>query len=136
MSISWQKTNRIFFDNFRSEVCHILKSAGDAEFVSIVVSEKWVETFWKWNWKEESLYTLALLDYLSDLYDVTPYSAYDWYRKQKLDETLFPQSIMIEDRLKPERKIKEKVVEDCRNNYCSSFFIKYNIVEGDIRNVA
>ncbi len=136
MKIDWNNNNRMHFEQFRSEICHLLKSLNDTDFVVKIIKEKWIETFWKWGWKEESLYVLALLDYLSDLYQVEPFTYYDWYRNQKLDNVLYPQSILIEDHLKPEQNIKEKVIKKCQQDYCSSFFIKYNIVEGDIRNVA
>ena len=86
MNISWERDNRLHFDNFRSEICHFLKSKGDVDFVTIIIKENWIERFWKWGWKEESLYILAVLDYLSDLYKVSPYNKYDWYRTQKLEE--------------------------------------------------
>ncbi len=132
----WDSNNRIPFEQFRSEVCHLLKRKGDADFVALIMKQNWVKMFWDWNWYEESLYTLALLDYLSDLYRVTPFAGYDWYRKQSLDKPLLPQSVLIMAKLKPDDHIIEKTINDCQKNYCSSFFIKYNIVEGDIRDVA
>lgn len=133
--MKWNKDDRIHFDQFRSGVCHLLKSMGDVDFVELIVKENWIELFWNFGWKKESLYMLAMLDYLSDLYNVPPFSYYDPFRLQKMEYTVFPQSVLIEDKIWPNKHIKEEVVKKCTLDPISKYFVKYNIVEGDIRDV-
>ena len=135
-TIIWDKNDKNSFEWYRSEICHLLKRLGDADFVSMVVEEQWIPTFWEWEWYAEAFYMLAIIDYLSDVNEVKRFSGYDEYRNYKLEKVLYPQSVLINMRLFPDKYNEESIVKKCKEDPCSKYFIKYNIVEGDIRNVA
>ena len=71
-----------------------------------------------------------MLDILSKKYDVPLYNRYDFYRKQKLANPLYPKDVIYKDKLMPELKYRERIL-----NECNPEFLKYNIVEGDIYDV-
>ena len=118
------------FEWFRSEVCHKLKFLGDKEFVIRLVEEDYISIFWEMKWYAESLYLLAMLDILSKKYNAPLCTRYDYYRTQKLKNTLYPLDILIKEELTPELKWKEEILKNCNPE-----FLKYNIVEGDIYDV-
>ena len=126
---------RMDFELFKSEMCHRLKSAGDVEFITKLVMENWIEEYWNKEWYPECFYLLAMLDYLSGLYDVPKFSKYNKYRNYKLEKILYPRDVLFLEKFVPEENYKRKVLEECKNNPCSAEFLKYNIIEGDIRDV-
>lgn len=118
------------FEWFKSEVCHHLKFLGDKAFVLSLIENDYITTLWDIQWYAESLYLLAMLDILSKKYDVPLYNRYDFYRKQKLANPLYPKDVIYKDKLMPELKYRERIL-----NECNPEFLKYNIVEGDIYDV-
>lgn len=116
-------------DLFRSEFFHMKKNHTDLEFVTILIKYNFVEVYWNKKWYYKALYTLALLDYLSDEYNTPHYDKYDFYRTQKLERTVYPSGIILLDNLHPNDKIKDKVVSECKKNKFSRYFLKYNIIE-------
>ncbi len=127
--------NRMSFDHFRSEMCHILKELGDYVFIQNINSKNVIDSCWENEWEAEALYLLAMMDYLSDLHCLSKCADYDKYRKYKLKEPLFPGGILMMDKVMPDKHIKEKTIEDLKNNQLAQYFLKYNIIEGDIRDV-
>ena len=121
---------RFEFELFKSEMCHTLKRMGDYKFVLYLIEEDLITKYWNWEWYPESLYTLAMLDYLSKLYGAPICNKYDFYRGQKLDKLLYPKDAIMFDELCKTNKMKEKTLK-----YCNPEFLKYNIVAGDIRDV-
>lgn len=136
--------NRMFeedtdFDLFRSQICHLLKSMTDERFVMEVLDNDLITFLWEKNRKTESLYVLAMIDYLKDnairLSDIDSERChrYDDKRKYKLSEPLFPKDAVLMDKLVPESNIKERLLEECNKDVCARYFLKYNIIEKDIR---
>lgn len=118
------------FEWFKSEACHHLKFLGDTAFVLSLIKSDYITTLWDMQWYAESLYLLAMLDILSKKYNAPLYSRYDFYRKQKLANVLYPKDVIYKDKLMPELKYKERILKECNPE-----FFKYNIVEGDIYDV-
>lgn len=116
-------------DLFRSELLHMKRNHSEYEFVSILIRYNFVEVYWKKKWYYKALYTLALLDYLSDKHKAPYFSKYDYYRTKKLQNLAYPSGIEILDKLKPNEDIKKKAVHKCRKDNYGKYFIKYNIVE-------
>jgi len=129
------KEYRMEFELFKSEMCHRLKDLGDVDFVIKMVEEEWIDKYWEKKWYPESFYLLAMLDYLSSLYSVPKLEKYNEYRNYKLENIIYPRDILFLEKLMPEGQYKKSVLEECANNPCSAEFLKYNIVEGDIRDV-
>ena len=78
----------------------------------------------------ESLYLLALVDYLSRVNDVPLCGRYDDLRKMKLERPLFPSGIITAAAVHRDEGIKARAVRDAIPE-----FIRFNIVEGDVRDV-
>ena len=121
---------RIDFELFKSNTCHRLKELGDIEFVIQLLEEDHIRKYYEKKWYPESLYLLAMLDYVSRENDIPICTQYDDVRNSKLKKTLFPSSVLVaakvtkSDELK-HRSIKESIPE----------FIRFNIVESEVRNV-
>lgn len=118
------------FEVFKSNTCHKLKELGDIEFVINLLEEDQIRKYYKKKWFPESLYLLAMLDYISRENDIPLCTQYDDMRTLKLKNVLFPASVLVaakvanSDELK-QRSIKESIPE----------FIRFNIVESEVRNV-
>ena len=121
---------RINFELYKSAVCHDVKSKGDLQFIKdTLLSDKISNLFFK-KWYPECLYLLAMVDYLSKENDIPLYNKYNNIRNTKLDEMIYPAGIILlsflYDSNEPkERSLRESIPE----------FLKYNIVEAEIRNV-
>lgn len=122
-------------DLFKSEMCHTLKRLGDYEFIKEVINDNWVGYFWDKEWYFESLYTLAMIDYLTYIYHAPVYEPLDKYRQYKLSEPVFPFSMLLIDSIKRNDEQKQQALKECSEDECGRFFLKYNIVEKDIRDV-
>lgn len=118
------------FDLFKSTVCHRLKDMGDIDFLIDVLESKTIFQYYDRKWYPESLYLLAMLDYLSKQNNLPVASEYDDLRRCKLSKPVFPASVIAESAASKNSKAKEEAM-------CNAIpeFMNYNIVEGDIRNV-
>ncbi|MBQ6654370.1 MAG: helix-turn-helix transcriptional regulator [Erysipelotrichaceae bacterium] len=121
---------RISFDLFKSNVCHQLKELGDIEFLVRSIESGDIVTFYERSWYPESLYLLAMVDYISRINDVPLCDSYSEIRKAKLRETVFPSSVIMSAAVMQDERIKEKAIEDSIPE-----FIRFNIVESEIRDV-
>lgn len=123
--------HRCSFENFKSNVCHSLKSLGDIDFLIKTLESGDIRRYYDLGWYSESFYLLAMADYISRLNDVPLCAEYEDIRQKKLSEVLYPTGIILESALTEsdlpkQRAIKEAIPE----------FMRHNIVESDIRNVA
>lgn len=121
---------RISFENFKSAVCHRVKTIGDIKFILETLKSNEIRIYFNREWYPESLYLLAMVDYLSRENNVPLDSDYDDIRKYKLDRIIYPAGIRAmsvfeknEDVLKESEK---KAIPE---------FMRFNIVESEIRNV-
>lgn len=118
------------FDLFKSNVCHKLKELGDIEFLIDTIESDEISDFYKRAWYPESLYLLAMVDYISRLNNIPLCDSYNEIRKTKLKETVFPSSILAVAAISDDNSIKEKAIKSSIPE-----FIKFNIVESEVRNV-
>ena len=65
------------FENFKSSVCHRAKEMGDMEFMMDLLDNNTIRSYYDQKWYPESLYLLAMLDYLSRLHDLPLCSDYN-----------------------------------------------------------
>ena len=122
---------RSSFENFKSAVCHRLKLSGDIPFIAETLQSNEIRVYFDRKWYSESLYLLAMLDYVSRENNVPLCSDYNDLRSMKLQKTLYPagikaQSIAFHSNLPLEQAIHDSIPE----------FIRFNIVENEVRNVA
>ncbi len=124
------KEHRSSFDVFKSNVCHQVKDMGDLDFIMDVLQSDVIREYYQKQWMAECLYLLAMVDYLSRLHGLPLYSAYDDLRSKRLAKPLYPMSVVMADALSQttvhaERSFQAAIPE----------FLRFNIVESEIRNV-
>ncbi|MBO4364104.1 MAG: helix-turn-helix transcriptional regulator [Clostridia bacterium] len=118
------------FDLFKSNVCHRLKELGDIEFLINALERDDITAYYRKAWFPESLYLLAMVDYISRVNGIPLCNTYSALRKAKLKEPVYPSSVLaayavLKDESVLERAAAESIPE----------FMRFNIVESDVRNV-
>lgn len=121
---------RISFELYKSNVCHMLKELGDIKFIMETLKSDNIDRLFKRKWYPESLYLLAMLDYVSRENDVPLCTKYETLRTVKLQEVLYPASIlamaMTSNALSVQRDALAQSIPE---------FLRHNIVENEVRNV-
>jgi len=118
------------FETFKSNVCHAVKDMGDLDFLIYTLETGKIREYYERKWYAESLYLLAMADYLSRENKIPLCSEYDDIRRAKLQKTVFPAGILAmcaaykSDDPKSE-SLREAIPE----------FLRHNIVEAEVRNV-
>lgn len=121
---------RTDFELFKSNVCHRLKEEGDIDFVIYLLENDEIGKYYRKEWYPECFYLLAMLDYVSRINDIPICTQYENLRHMKLKKVLFPASILVLSQVNNDNRIKEKAV-----NESIPEFIRFNIVESEVRNV-
>lgn len=116
-------------EHFKNEILHDIKRYGEMDFVNYVISKDLVFLLWNSQQHEEALYLLATIDYFSHKHSCLLCDSYKELRKQKLQDYIFPNSIIMMDKLQPSYGWKQKAIESAIPE-----FLRHNIVEGDIEN--
>jgi len=118
------------FELFKSNICHIVKRMGDIDFLIRILSSDEIRVYYKQKKYLECFYLLAMVDYLSRLNNIPIAVEYDYIRKYTLDRTIYPSSIlakcMIFESDEPKKNCLKKAIPE---------FLRYNIIESEIRNV-
>lgn len=118
------------FELFKSSVCHRLKELGDTEFIISLLEEDEIQKYYEKRWIPEALYLLAMLDYVSRENNVPLCTKYDNIRSLKLKQVLFPAGIMISAKFSKSNEILKAAVDEAIPE-----FLRFNIVESEVRNV-
>ena len=122
---------RVSFENFKSVLCHRLKEIGDTNFIIEILESNEIRLYYKRKWYPECLYLLAMLDYLSRENNVPLCRDYDDLRSMRLEKTVYPASVRAQAVASRTDIPLEQAVQNAIPE-----FIKYNIVENEVRNVA
>ena len=121
---------RASFENFKSEMCHRLKRMGDIDFMIDLLEDDDIRLYYSREWYPECFYTLGMLDYLSRINDVPICNRYNDLRSMKLEKLIYPSGIVassvIEKSNKPRKDALKKAIPE---------FLRFNIVEGEVRDV-
>ena len=121
---------RSSFENFKSTVCHRVKELGDINFIIDTLESQDIRVYYNRKWYPESLYLLAMLDYLSRENDVPLCDDYDDLRRCKLEKPVYPASVRaLSAAAQNDAAIKEAVKTAIPE------FMRFNIVENEVRNV-
>ena len=121
---------RSSFENFKSTVCHRVKELGDINFIIDTLESQDIRTYYNRKWYPESLYLLAMLDYLSRENDVPICDDYDDLRRCKLEKPVYPASIRaLSAAAQNDAAIKEAAKTAIPE------FMRFNVVENEVRNV-
>lgn len=122
---------RADFDNYKSVVCHRLKSMGDIDFILNTIENQEIRTYYERKWYPECFYLLAMLDYISRENNIPLCNDYDDLRTMRLEKTVYPSSVRAQAVVSHSSEPLELSV---RNSIPE--FIRFNIVENEVRNVA
>ena len=121
---------RIDFELFKSNTCHRLKELGDIDFLIELLEEDRIRELYKKKWHPESLYLLAMLDYISRENGIPLCTQYDDMRSLKLKSIIFPASIMVAAKVSNNDEMKARSIREAIPE-----FMRFNIVESEVRNV-
>lgn len=121
---------RTSFENFKSSICHRVKELGDIDFIVNTLESQEIREYFDRKWFPESLYLLAMLDYISRENDIPICDEYDDLRTCKLDIPIYPSSL----RAMAKVSNSDKVLEEA---YVTAIpeFKRFNIIENEVRNV-
>ena len=121
---------RTSFENFKSSICHRVKELGDIDFIVNTLESQEIREYFDRKWFPESLYLLAMLDYISRENDIPICDEYDDLRTCKPDVPIYPSSL----RAMATVSNSDKVLEEA---YVTAIpeFKRFNIIENEVRNV-
>lgn len=122
-------TKRSNFELFKSNVCHRLKEMGDLDFIMDVLKSREIRTYYDRGWYPESLYLLAMLDYISRLNGVPLCSEYDDLRRCSLEKPLYPASVLAICAASKDDRAMLQAEHDAIPE-----FKRFNIIECEVRN--
>jgi hypothetical protein len=121
---------RTDFEIFKSNVCHKLKEVGDIDFVIDLLEQDHIRKYYAKKWYPESLYLLAMLDYVSRENDIPICTQYDDMRQLKLKRVLYPSGVLMEAKISQDDEIKARSIREAIPE-----FMRFNIVESEVRHV-
>lgn len=121
---------RVSFEIFKSNICHRVREQGDIAFIMKTLEQDPIRAFYRRKWYPESLYLLAMLDYLSRVNGVPLCEDYDDLRRCKLTETIYPASVISMSLASGTQEAKERAAREAIPE-----FMRFNIVECEVRNV-
>ena len=121
---------RSTFETFKSNVCHMVHDMGDINFIIETLESGRIRKLYQKHWYPESLYLLAMVDYLSRENQLPISAEYSDIRKVRLSEIIYPAGIIAMSAVSkselPKQDSFEKSIPE---------FKRFNIVESDVRNV-
>ena len=121
---------RSSFENFKSNICHRVKELGDIDFLIETLESHDIRTYYERKWYPESLYLLAMLDYISRENDVPLVSEYDDIRRCRLEKPVYPARLRaVSAAARSDAALKEA------EKTAIPEFMRFNIIESEVRNV-
>ena len=103
---------------------------GDIDFIIETLETDEIRKLYKRRWYREALYLLAMIDYLSRMNSLPVCTNYNDIRSQKLEKPYFPAGIVVSYAATGDESIKEKALANAIPE-----FMRFNIVESEVRNV-
>ena len=125
-----EERRRPSFELFKSNTCHMVKDMGDIPFIIQLLETDQIRTLYEKKWYPEALYLLAMLDYLSRENQVPLCTNYNDIRTAKLRRPVYPSSVVILC-----RTLKSDAPKEECYRMAIPEFLRFNIVESDVRNV-
>lgn len=125
-----KEENRPSFELFKRSTCHMLKDLGDIPFLVQLLKSNQIRTYFEKKWYPEALYLLAMLDYLSRLHNVPICKNYNDIRRAKLECPLYPSSVLLFCKIQRSEAPKQESLRTAIPE-----FLRFNIIENDVRNI-
>ena len=121
---------RSSFDVFKSNICHQVKDMGDIDFIIETLKSDDIRMYYDRKWYPECFYLLAMVDYLCRENDLPVCSDFNDIRAMKLSKPLLPMGVQISDAIMKNHQREEQSYRDAIPE-----FMRFNIVESEVRNV-
>ena len=118
------------FELYKSTVCHRLKELGDADFIIDTLVKDDISQFFQMKWFPESLYLLAMLDYVSRMNNIPLCTRYNDLRRCKLNGIIYPAGVLTASAVARDERIKEQSRREAIPE-----FLQFNIVESEVQAV-
>lgn len=125
-----EERRRPSFELFKSNTCHMVKDMGDIPFIIQLLETDQIRKLYEKRWYPEALYLLAMLDYLSRENQIPICTNYNDIRTAKLQRPVYPSSVVILC-----RTLKSDAPKEECYRMAIPEFLRFNIVESDVRNV-
>ena len=118
------------FDTYKSNICHMVKDMGDINFIIDALESDKIRKLFQKKWYPESLYLLAMVDYLSRENDLPICDEYNDIRAARLREPIYPSGVIAMSAFSRSDQPK-------KDSYAQAIpeFVRFNIVESEVRNV-
>ena len=125
-----RSAKRSSFENFKSTICHRVKELGDIDFIIDTLQSQDIRVYFERKWYPESLYLLAMLDYISRENDIPLCDEYDDLRRCRLEKPIYPSSLLA-------MSAASKRDDELRYAEIMAIpeFKRFNIIENEVRNV-
>jgi transcriptional regulator with XRE-family HTH domain len=118
------------FELFKSNVCHKLKELGDVRFLVETLENNEIVSYYDRAWYPECLYLLAMVDYVSRENNVPLCEEYNRLRQMKLKDIIYPAGLIAALTVSNNDEIKKQALKSAIPE-----FLRFNIVESEVRNV-
>lgn len=128
--LDFASRERSSFELYKSSVCHRVKETGDIDFIIETLEQDDIRAYYQRGWYRECLYLLAMLDYISRMNGVPVCTGYDDLRCCKLEEPLYPSGILAASIVSGSDAPKTRALQEAIPE-----FLRFNIVESEVRNV-
>ncbi len=122
--------NRLDFEIFKSNICHMVKDNDEIDFIINTLQNDDIRRYWNKKWYAEAFYLLAMVDYLSRINELPLCTKYEDIRARSLKAPLYPRDVILASKLHPSLDVREQ----CKKEAIPEF-LRFNIIEGEIRNV-
>jgi transcriptional regulator with XRE-family HTH domain len=123
--------HRSTFEVYKSNICHYVKSLGDIDFIISIIKSDIIYRYMDMWWHCEALYLLAMVDYLCRVNDLPLYEEYEELRGLKMPKIIYPAGILILSAVMKNNEPKERSLREAIPE-----FLRHNIVESEVRNIA
>ena len=116
------------FENYKSSVCHRVKELGEIPFIIDTLENKMIRLYYERKWYPESLYLLAMLDYLSRENGIPLDVEYDDIRQCRLEKPVYPASLRVLSMAFHDDDILREAEKTAIPE-----FMRFNIVENEVK---
>ena len=124
------KETRSSFETFKSNICHRVKDMGDLDFILELLENDQIRSLYRRHWYVEAYYLLGMIDYLYNQNDLPIFTRYNELRAGKLERPILPTGVVLTSEVcktdEPIREAMDNAIPE---------FLRYNIVESEVRNV-
>lgn len=118
------------FETFKSNICHHVKNLGDIDFIIETLEEDEVRRLYDRQRYRDAFYLLAMVDYLSRINGLPVCTNYNDIRCHKLDTPIYSAGIVVTCAATGDESYKAEAMANAIPE-----FLRFNIVESEVRNV-